>query len=104
MFVLAIPLWVVVAKLYGLYERDEERTDHSTTDEFAAVFHMITVCTGVFAFGLYLTDLAHPSVGKVAIFWAAAILLVSCGRAAASLALAGVGCRRRQGPGLSNPG
>ena len=45
LFVLTLPVWVVVAKLYGLYERDEERTDHSTTDEFAAVFHMITVCT-----------------------------------------------------------
>lgn len=83
LFVLTLPLCVVVAKLYGLYERDEERTDHSTTDEFAAVFHMITVCTGLLAFGLYLTDLAHPSVGKVAVFWAAAIVLVSSGRAAA---------------------
>ena len=25
-----LPLWVVVAKLYGLYDHDEERTDHST--------------------------------------------------------------------------
>jgi exopolysaccharide biosynthesis polyprenyl glycosylphosphotransferase len=83
LFVLTLPLWVVVAKLYGLYERDEERTDHSTTDEFAAVFHMITVCTGLLVFGLYLTDLAHPSVGKVAVFWAAAIALVSFGRAGA---------------------
>ena len=83
LFVLTLPLWVVVSKLYGLYERDEERTDHSTTDELAAVFHMITVCTGLFAFGLYLTDLAHPSFGKVAVFWAAAIVFVSSGRAAA---------------------
>jgi exopolysaccharide biosynthesis polyprenyl glycosylphosphotransferase len=83
LFVLTLPVWVVVAKLYGLYERDEERTDHSTTDEFAAVFHMISVCTGLFALGSYFTDLAHPSVGKIAVFWAAAIVLVSSGRAAA---------------------
>ena len=83
LFVLTLPVWVVVAKLYGLYERDEERTDHSTTDEFAAVFHMITVCTSLLAFGLYLTYLAHPSAGKLAVFWAAAIVLVSSGRAAA---------------------
>src|SRR2546422_5689571 len=25
-----IPGWIVMAKLYGLYDRDEERTDHST--------------------------------------------------------------------------
>ena len=27
-FVLSLPAWVVAAKLYGLYDRDEERTDH----------------------------------------------------------------------------
>jgi exopolysaccharide biosynthesis polyprenyl glycosylphosphotransferase len=83
LFVLALPMWIVVAKLYGLYERDEERTDHSTTDDFAAVFHMITVCTALFAFGLYLTQLAHPSAGKLATFWGAAIVLVASGRALA---------------------
>jgi exopolysaccharide biosynthesis polyprenyl glycosylphosphotransferase len=83
LFVLALPMWIVVTKLYGLYERDEERTDHSTTDDFAGVFHMITVCTALFAFGLYLTQLAHPSAAKLATFWAAAIVLVACGRALA---------------------
>ena len=28
-----IPLWILMAKLYGLYDRDEERADHSTVDE-----------------------------------------------------------------------
>jgi exopolysaccharide biosynthesis polyprenyl glycosylphosphotransferase len=83
LFVLTLPIWIVVAKLYGLYERDEERTDHSTTDEFAGVFHMITVCTGLVAVGSYATHIAHPFVGKIVVFWAAAIVLVSSGRAAA---------------------
>jgi exopolysaccharide biosynthesis polyprenyl glycosylphosphotransferase len=83
LFVLTLPIWVVVAKLYGLYEHDEERTDHSTSDEFAGVFHMITVCTGLVTLGSYLTHLAHPTVGKVAVFWAAAVVLVSSGRAVA---------------------
>src|SRR5436190_19561629 len=82
-FLLSLPMWIVVAKLYGLYERDEERTDHSTTDDFVGVFHMMTVCTGLFAFGLYLTQLAHPSPGKLATFWAGAIVLVTSGRALA---------------------
>ena len=43
LFMLTLPGWVVVAKLYGLYDRDEERTDHSTVDDFGGVFHMITV-------------------------------------------------------------
>jgi exopolysaccharide biosynthesis polyprenyl glycosylphosphotransferase len=83
LFAVTLPVWIVVAKLYGLYERDEERTDHSTTDDFAGVFHMITVCTGLFALGSYFTQLAHPSVGKLATFWASAIVLVACGRALA---------------------
>ena len=37
LFVLTLPMWLLLAKLQGLYERDEERTDHSTTDELAGV-------------------------------------------------------------------
>jgi exopolysaccharide biosynthesis polyprenyl glycosylphosphotransferase len=83
LFLLTLPVWVVVAKIYGLYERDEERTDHSTTDDFAGVFHLITVCAFIFGFGSYITHVAHPTPLKVTIFWATAIVLVSCGRAAA---------------------
>src|SRR5581483_120040 len=57
-FILSIPFWVVAAKTYGLYERDEERTDHAGTDEFSGVFHMITVCTWIFFAGTYLTGSA----------------------------------------------
>src|SRR5205823_3652247 len=30
LFLLTLPLWVVMAKLYRLYDNDEERTNHST--------------------------------------------------------------------------
>ena len=43
-----LPLWFLGAKLYGLYDRDEERTTHSTADEVVSVFHLITV--GVWAY------------------------------------------------------
>jgi exopolysaccharide biosynthesis polyprenyl glycosylphosphotransferase len=89
LFFATLPVWVVVAKLYGLYERDEERTDHSTADDFAGVFHMVTVGAFLFAIGSYVTHVAHPTPGKVAIFWATAVLLVSLGRA-----LARTYCRR----------
>ena len=82
-FLLTLPGWVVVAKLYGLYDHDEERTDHSTSDDFSGVFHMITVCTWLFAAGAYVTKLAHPSLPKLMIFWAAAIAFVTLGRVAA---------------------
>lgn len=82
-FLASLPGWVVVAKLYGLYERDEERTDHSTADDFAGVFHMVTVCTWLFTVGSYVTGIAHPKALKLMIFWATAIVLVSVGRAIA---------------------
>ena len=28
-----IPIWILMAKIYGLYDRDEERADHSTVDD-----------------------------------------------------------------------
>lgn len=82
-FVASLPAWVVTGKLYGLYERDEERTDHSTVDEFAGVFHMVTVCTFLFWAFSYVTKVAHPTPPKLLIFWAAAVALVPAGRAAA---------------------
>ncbi len=45
LFVVSLPLWVVAAKLYGLYDHDEERTDHSTLDDLVGVFHLVTVGT-----------------------------------------------------------
>ncbi|TMM11504.1 MAG: hypothetical protein E6F98_10775, partial [Actinobacteria bacterium] len=82
-FVLSLPAWVVIAKLYGLYDHDEERTDHSTVDDFSGVFHMVTVCTWLFWALSYVTGVAHPTPPKLLIFWSGAIACVSVGRAAA---------------------
>ena len=38
LFLLTLPGWVLVAKLYGLYDKDEERADHSTVDDLVGVF------------------------------------------------------------------
>ncbi len=80
---LTLPGWIVVAKLYGLYEHDEERTDHSTADDVAGVFHMVTVGAWLFFAGAWLTKLAQPGVSKIVVFWALAIGLVTVGRVAA---------------------
>ena len=82
-FILSLPVWVVIAKLYGLYDHDEERTDHSTADDFAGVFHMVTVCTFLFWALSYLTKVAHPTPPKLVIFWLAAVAVISVGRAGA---------------------
>ena len=48
LFAATLPLWVLVARVYGLYSQDDRRTNHATTDETASVFNMVTVCTWLF--------------------------------------------------------
>ena len=91
-FLLALPGWVVAAKLDRLYDHDEERTDHSTADDVSGVFHMMTAGTWLFVVWLWLSQLAQPNVPKLITFWALGVLLVIAGRASARSF-----CRRRIG-------
>lgn len=72
-FAVSLPAWVIAAKLYGLYDKDDERTDHSTADDFIGIFHLVTVCT----FFLYLasreTRWFNPEFGKLVLFWLLAV-------------------------------
>ena len=79
-FLVSLPAWALAAKLYGLYERDEERTDHSTTDDVVRVFHLVTVGVWVLYAGAWLTELTTPQLRKTTFFWAVAILLITAGR------------------------
>lgn len=89
-FVGSLPLWVVAAKFYGLYDKDEERADHSTTDDFAGVFHLVTVCS----FLLYAISLQtrwfDPQFDKLLLFWA-----IGCVSVTSSRVVARAYCRRQ---------
>jgi exopolysaccharide biosynthesis polyprenyl glycosylphosphotransferase len=80
LFAFTLPGWVVVAKLYGLYDRDDERTDHSTVDDLVGVFHMVTVGSWLFFAGAKATGLADPDLSKVFGFWIGAIGLITISR------------------------
>src|SRR6185312_1221303 len=88
-FFVTLPAWVVLAKLHGLYDRDEVFADHSTIDDVVGVFHLVTVGAWLFALGALATGLADPKLPKLATFWLLAVLLVTAGRAAARAS-----CRR----------
>ena len=90
LFLGSLPVWIVVAKLYGLYDHDEERTDHSTADDLLGVFHLITVGTWVVFIAGTITALARPELARLVFFWGLAIALVTLLRA-----LARAFCRRR---------
>jgi exopolysaccharide biosynthesis polyprenyl glycosylphosphotransferase len=83
LFVLALPAWVVAAKLFGLYDKDEERTDHSTADDFAGVFHLVTIMSWLIFAMTHLTPVAKPGFAKVLVFWAVAITAVPLARVGA---------------------
>lgn len=89
LFLATLPGWIVVGKLYGLYDRDEVRTDHSTADDIPGVFHMVTVGAWLFFAGAWATGAADPQIAKVAVFWLGAVTLVSLARVGARAA-----CRR----------
>lgn len=82
-FILSLPVWIVLAKLHGLYDHDEERTDHSTPDDLGGVFHLVTAGTWVLFCGATLTGLAQPRLTKLALFWILAVMLISLARAVA---------------------
>jgi exopolysaccharide biosynthesis polyprenyl glycosylphosphotransferase len=71
-----LPAWVLVANLYGLYDRDEERTGHSTADELAGVFNLVTAGSWLLLVFGHLSGLASPNLFRMVLFWALAIVLL----------------------------
>jgi exopolysaccharide biosynthesis polyprenyl glycosylphosphotransferase len=82
-FVFLLPLWVVIAKLYGLYDKDEERADHTTADDFARMFHLLTVGTFLLYALSRVTLWFSPTFSKLFLFWLIAIAGTSVLRVAA---------------------
>jgi len=87
LFVITIPVWVLMAKIYGLYDRDEERTEHTTVDDFVGVFHLVTVAVWVLFVGAWFLKVgvkaAYPPLDKMTTFWILAIVLIPITRSAA---------------------
>jgi len=77
---LTIPVWVVAAQLYGLYERDEEHVDHSTVDEVVGVFHLVTLGAWLSFVGVWLAGVKDPYVLRLVAFWFLAVILVAAFR------------------------
>jgi exopolysaccharide biosynthesis polyprenyl glycosylphosphotransferase len=76
LFCASLPLWVILARLHGLYDRDEERTDHSSVDDFFGVLQVVTIGSWIFLVGTHVIELAHPTFERIVVFWALAIAFV----------------------------
>jgi exopolysaccharide biosynthesis polyprenyl glycosylphosphotransferase len=78
-----LPIWVLAAKLYGLYDRDEDKATHSTADEVVSVFHLVTAGVWVFYATSWLVGLWNPDQAKLATFWFLALVSVVVARSGA---------------------
>ena len=80
-FALVLPAWIVAAKLFGLYDHDEERPEYSTVDDFVGVLQLATLSV----WGLLLLSWAlnpdGPDLQCLVRFWAMAVVFVMAGRA-----------------------
>jgi exopolysaccharide biosynthesis polyprenyl glycosylphosphotransferase len=83
LFLASLPLWVLLFRLHGLYDRDEERTDHSTVDDVVGVFQALTLGSWSFLVLATLLEAPHPPLGRLVVFWLLAVVLVSLLRMAA---------------------
>jgi exopolysaccharide biosynthesis polyprenyl glycosylphosphotransferase len=86
LFLPALLLWLLGAKIFGLYDRDEERADHSTVDDLVGVFLLSTVGVFTLMVGLVLSQAADPDVAKLTLFWGLSIAAVTFARTGARVA------------------
>ncbi len=83
LFTVSLPLWVLLARMHGLYDRDEERTDHSTVDDIFGVVQMVSIGTWGFVAVTEIIGLPHPNLTRLVVFWAIATLFIPVLRAIA---------------------
>jgi exopolysaccharide biosynthesis polyprenyl glycosylphosphotransferase len=69
--------------MHGLYDRDEERTDHSTVDDIFGVLQVVSIGTWGFVAVTEIVGLPHPDLRRLVVFWAIAILFIPLLRALA---------------------
>jgi exopolysaccharide biosynthesis polyprenyl glycosylphosphotransferase len=76
-----LPAWVVLFKMYGLYERDAKRLSHGTLDDLPSLFHALLL--GCLLMWCYFLALAKLTSTTILAFGGLALLLVFAGRALA---------------------
>ena len=76
----SLPLWVLLNKLLGLYDRDDKLIHKSTFDELPKIFHSLTIGTLlVYTFGGLLIEV-ETQRAPAAFFWVFACLSIPSAR------------------------
>jgi exopolysaccharide biosynthesis polyprenyl glycosylphosphotransferase len=82
---IALPVWLLMAHVSGLYQRDEERANHSTFDDLVGVFNLVTAGGWFLLLAAWLLGRV-PHMQELVVFWALSIVFVSVARGAARAA------------------
>ncbi len=78
-----LPVWIVLAKLHGLYDRDHRTLRHLTADELTSVLSWATVGTAIAMAVVALTDPGSVGLGGALRLWLALVVLTPALRALA---------------------
>ena len=81
-FAASIPLWILGAKVYGLYAGDARKVDHTTVDELVPILHLATVGTWLGTLVAWAAGW-NWSISGIAAFWVVALVALPTGRAVA---------------------
>jgi exopolysaccharide biosynthesis polyprenyl glycosylphosphotransferase len=81
-YVLIAPLGIMLGKLYGLYDGDEEHAHHTTVGDMIGVFHVFTI-SAFLLIAISAAFSASLDVGAVTLLWAVTGLFVTANRAIA---------------------
>ena len=80
---ITLPAWVVLFKMYGLYERDAKRLSHSTLDDLPSLFHGLLLGCLLMWCWFVLVAPAKLVFTAILVFAGMALVLVLAGRALA---------------------
>jgi exopolysaccharide biosynthesis polyprenyl glycosylphosphotransferase len=83
LLLVAAVTWLGAAKLYGLYDADAKRPNHSTADEIVTLFHLTTVGVWVLCAIAWTTGLVEPHAAGAVALWLVSLLSIVLARSAA---------------------
>ena len=81
-FVVTLAAWTIGAYLFGLYDREGQRPEHSTLEEAVPIFNLLTAGTWLVVVAISLVGSEEVPLGEVVVFWAAAFVFLIVGRVA----------------------
>ena len=70
-------VWLIVFKLYGLYDRDIKRISHATLDDLPWLFHALLIGTLLFWVLLKVSPYHQLTLDEAIVFGGTALLVVS---------------------------